>query len=115
MLNALQAMPIFVLLIIATILEVSGDAIIRVAIYNHAGPIRIGIFLVGALLLFGYGTFVNLAPVEFGAVVGLYVATLFVVWQIVNFIFFRSPPTLPIVIGGALIIAGGSIVTFWRQ
>jgi small multidrug resistance family-3 protein len=43
----------------------------------------------------------------------LYIATLFVVWQIINFVAFRSTPTLPIILGGALIVAGGIIVTFW--
>jgi hypothetical protein len=37
-----------------------------------------------------------------------------VVWQIINFVFFRSLPTLPIVAGGALVIAGGLIISFWR-
>jgi len=37
------------------------------------------------------------------------------VLQIVNFIVFRSTPTLPIVVGGALIVLGGSIVTFWQR
>ena len=40
--------------------------------------------LIGTVLLFGYGLSLNLAPLEFGQVVGLYVATLFVVWQIIN-------------------------------
>ena len=47
--------------------------------------------------------------------VGLYIATLFVVWQVINFVAFRSLPTLPVVIGGVLILAGGSIVTFWHH
>jgi hypothetical protein len=33
---------------------------------------------------------------------GLYIATLFVVWQIINFIFFRTLPTFPILAGGTL-------------
>src|SRR5256885_1495400 len=33
---------------------------------------------------FGYGFFLNLAPIEFGQVVGLYIATLFVVWQVID-------------------------------
>jgi hypothetical protein len=44
----------------------------------------------------------------------LYIATLFVVWQVINFVFFRAIPTTPIVVGGALVIAGGMIITFWR-
>ncbi|HEY4124628.1 MAG TPA: hypothetical protein VGM36_08450 [Rhizomicrobium sp.] len=103
-------------LIVATAVEVSGDAVVRIALYNHAGvtPIRIGLFLLGAALVFGYATFLNLAPLEFGEVVGLYIATLFIVWQIVTFVFFRTLPTLPILIGGSLIVVGGAIVSFWK-
>ena len=70
--------------------------------------------LAGAALLFGYGASLNLAPLEFGQVVGLYIATLFVIWQIINFIAFRSVPSLPILVGGLFIVIGGSIVTFWK-
>ena len=112
--NALQGIPAIVLLLAATILEVSGDALVRIAIYNHAGLVRAGLFFIGAALLLGYGTLLNLAPFEFGQVVGLYLATLFVVWQAVNFLAFRTLPTLPIVLGGALVIAGGAIITFWK-
>ncbi|HXR95757.1 MAG TPA: hypothetical protein VN718_07760 [Rhizomicrobium sp.] len=103
-------------LVVATILEVSGDATIRVALHDHAGLtfMRIGLFVLGAGLVFGYGTFLNLAPLEFREVVGLYIATLFIVWQVVNFAFFRTLPTLPILAGGALIVLGGLTVSFWR-
>ncbi len=101
-------------LILATTLEVSGDALVRIALHHPGGAMRIGIFLAGAALLFGYGVGLNLAPLEFGQVVGLYIATLFVVWQIINFIFFHSLPTVPVLVGGAFIILGGMIVTFWK-
>ena len=112
--SALQGIPVVVLLLAATMLEVSGDAVVRTAIYNHVGPARLGLFLAGAALLLGYGTFLNLAPLEFGQVVGLYLAVLFVVWQVINFVAFRAVPTLPIVLGGSLVIAGGAIITFWK-
>jgi hypothetical protein len=112
--NALQGIPAAALLLAATILEVSGDAVVRTALYNHAGPARVGLFLIGASLLFGYGSLLNLAPLEFGQVVGLYLATLFVVWQVINFVAFRTLPTLPIILGGLLVIAGGMIITFWK-
>lgn len=102
-------------LIAATTLEASGDAIVRMGLHENNLVSRGLLFLAGAVLLFGYGLSLNLAPLEFGRVVGLYIATLFVVWQIVNFAAFRAVPTLPIVVGGALIILGGSIVTFWGQ
>jgi hypothetical protein len=114
MFTALQALPIPLLLLIATILEVSGDAIVRAAIYQHTGVSRVSWLLGGATLLFGYGAFLNTAPVDFGRVVGLYIATLFVVWQVINFIAFRSVPNLPVWVGGALVVAGGLIITFWR-
>jgi hypothetical protein len=106
---------ILLLLIAATTLESSGDAIVRLGLRQASLSLRVVLFLAGAALLFGYGVFVNLPPVEFGRVVGLYIATLFVVWQIVNATFFGRLPTIPILAGGTLIVLGGCIVTFWRQ
>jgi uncharacterized membrane protein len=112
--NALQGIPVIILLLAATILEACGDAVVRTAIYNHEGLARLGLFIAGAALLFGYGTLLNLAPLQFGQVVGLYLATLFVVWQVINFVAFRTLPTLPIIVGGLLVIAGGAIITLWK-
>ncbi len=114
LIKTLQSVPIPALLLIATALEASGDAVVRLAIYDHVGLIRIGLFLAGAALLLGYGSFLNLAPLDFGRVVGLYIATLFVVWQVINLIVFRSLPTMPILVGGALVIAGGAIISLWK-
>jgi small multidrug resistance family-3 protein len=110
----MQIIQPLLFLVLATTLEVSGDAIVRIAIYNHAGLARIGLMVAGAALLFGYGCTLNLAPLEFGQVVGLYIATLFVIWQLINFIAFRKVPSLSIALGGALIVVGGLIVTFWK-
>ncbi|MGH8101260.1 MAG: hypothetical protein ACREIW_08175 [Chthoniobacterales bacterium] len=109
-----QSLSAFGYLLLATTLEVSGDAIVRLGIYKHAGPIRVSLALIGAILLLGYATSLNLAPIEFRHVVGLYIAVLFVVWQIINFIFFRTLPNLPILVGGTLIVIGGLVVTFWK-
>jgi hypothetical protein len=114
MITYVQNLPPLVFLLIATALEVSGDALVRMAIYQHVGLARIALVVTGATLLLGYGFAVNLAPLEFGQVVGLYIATLFIVWQVINLIAFRTFPNLPIVLGGTLIIAGGLIVTFWK-
>ena len=110
----LQNLTVVGLLVAATTLEVSGDAIIRIGLYNNVAPARPILMFVGAVLLFGYGCFLNLTPVEFRQVVGLYIAILFVVWQVINFVFFRTLPTFPILVGGALIVTGGLIVTFWK-
>ena len=104
-----------VYLLVATTLEVSGDALVRMGIFGHVGLARFGLLALGAALLFGYGFSINLAPLEFGQVVGLYIATLFIVWQVINAVAFRSLPTVPILVGGTLIVAGGLIVTFWQS
>jgi len=114
MIRLLQSIHPLVLLLIATLLEVCGDATVRIALFRHIGLGRAGLLLSGAALLLGYGSFLNLAPLEFGRVVGLYIATLFVVWQAISFIAFRELPTLPILLGGSLIIVGGMITTFWK-
>jgi hypothetical protein len=105
---------IFLFLMLATSLETFGDAIVRIGIGQTAWLPRSALFLGGAILLFGYGLSLNLAPIEFSRVVGLYIATLFIVWQVVNFIVFRTLPDVPILTGGALIVGGGLIVTFWN-
>jgi len=110
----LQHLPALVFLLIATTLEISGDALVRKGIYQFGGPARLALFLAGAVLLFGYGFTLNLAPVDFGRVVGLYIATLFIVWQVINWIAFQKSPTLPIIVGGVLVIAGGLIITFYK-
>jgi hypothetical protein len=110
----MEKITLFGFLIAATVLEATGDALIRLGINQNQTTLRALLFLAGAILLFGYGVSVNLPPVAFGRIVGLYIATLFIVWQIINFIVFRVAPTTPVVVGGLLIVAGGSIVTLWK-
>ncbi len=107
-------MKVFLFVLGATIVEALGDAVLRIALHQSLLPSRIGLFVLGAALLTLYGTSLNLAPVEFATVTGMYVATLFVVFQIVNFALFRTLPTPGILTGGALIVAGGLVVSLWR-
>jgi hypothetical protein len=115
MLKILQSVPVPLLLLVATTLEVSGDAVVRLGIYQHAGLVRAVWFLAGAALLLGYGLFLNIAPVPFERIAGLYIATLFIVWQVINLLVFRTVPGLPVWLGGSLVVAGGLIITFWRS
>ena len=115
MIKFIQNIHPVIFVLIATIFEVSGDAIIRKCIYDYTGVTRAIFFVIGAILVFCYGFSLNLAPVEFRQIVGLYIAILFVVWQIGNYIAFRSLPSLPIIIGGVLVITGGLIITFWKS
>jgi len=43
------------------------------------------------------------------------VATFFVVGQFINLIFFRTPPTLLVVVGGLFILSGDAIITLWQR
>jgi hypothetical protein len=100
-------------LIAATTFEASGDALVRIGLFERAGAARIAVMAGGAALLFGYGVMLNVAPLPFERVVGLYIATLFLVWQVISFLTFKSTPSLPVLVGGALIVAGGLLVSFW--
>lgn len=108
-------MKIFLFVLAATIFEAAGDALLRIALHSHAWPVRVGYFLIGAILLTMYGTSLNVAPVEFGKVVGLYVALLYIVFQFTNYLAFKAKPTLPVLVGGALIVTGGMLVILWQQ
>src|SRR5438105_13131759 len=104
--NTTQTLSALGFLLIATTLEVSGDAVVRLAIYNHSGLVRMALMVGGAALLFGYGFSLNLAPVEFRQVVGLYIAALVVIWQMIDFLVFTITPTLPLLVEGILIFFG---------
>ncbi len=105
----------FALLVLATTLEAGGDAIIRVGLRPHAIPIRLALIVTGGVVLTGYGLTLNLAPLDWGRLIGAYVATFFVVGQVINLVVFKTAPTLPILVGGLFIVAGGAIVTLWQR
>ena len=105
----------FLLLILATSLEAGGDAVIRIGLKPHDLAVRAGLMLAGGAILYGYGLTLNLAPLDWGRLIGAYVATFFVVAQLINLIVFKTAPTLPIVVGGLLIVAGGGVITLWQR
>lgn len=102
------------LLTLAAALEVGGDAIIRRGLHGHGLLTRAGLILGGGLVLMIYGVFVNLPAWDFGRLLGIYVVLFFVVAQLVNRLAFGISPSLPILVGGALILAGGVVMTVWR-
>jgi hypothetical protein len=67
----------FAFLVLATTLEASGDAIIRVGLRPHPISARIALMLAGTVILYGYGLTLNLAPLDWGRLIGAYVATFF--------------------------------------
>lgn len=104
----------FVVLATAALLEVSGDACFQSGLFKSSGASRSLWFLAGTLVLATYGLFVNLPQWDFGKLLGVYVVLFFVFAQSVAKIRFHQSPTMPILVGGALIVAGGAVITFWK-
>ena len=102
------------LLLVAASLEVGGDAIVRVGLKNQTGSSGLLTIILGGIVLLAYGVFVNIAPADFGRLLGVYVVVFFVVAQIVNLLAFGIRPDAPILLGGAFILAGGLVITLWR-
>jgi hypothetical protein len=111
---AVRYLIVFACLVVATVAESYGDATLRVGLFERTGAARIFTILFGSVLLLVYGAMLNLAPLPFSRIVGFYIATLFVVWQVVTFAKFHTVPNAPILLGGTLIVAGGLVVSFWR-
>jgi multidrug transporter EmrE-like cation transporter len=108
-------MKVLAFIIVATIFEAVGDAVMRIALQSpRALPVRIALFAMASVLLAMYGLFLNLAPVEFATVTGIYLGSLFIAFQIVNYIFFRHTPSAGVLLGGAFIVAGAAIIYFWK-
>jgi small multidrug resistance family-3 protein len=110
----MQAWVTPLLLLIAAVLEVGGDAIVRAGLKGHTGVARVAFLAIGAIVLFGYGVFVNTAPADFGRLLGIYVVLFFIIAQLVNFFAFGVRPGMGIIGGGALIIAGGIVISAWK-
>ena len=101
-------------LLLAALLEAGGDALVRAGLHGVTMPARLGFMGLGGAVLFAYGMTVNLPPWDFGRLLGVYVTLFFILAQLINWLAFGSRPTTPILVGGALIVAGGLTITFWR-
>jgi drug/metabolite transporter superfamily protein YnfA len=99
------------LLSVAAFLEVYGDSCFQSALYRASGMSRALAFAGGAVSLAAYGLIVNAPRWEFGKLLGVYVVLFFLLAQIIARVKFGQVPTLPILIGGALIVAGGVIIS----
>ena len=94
----------------AALLEAGGDAIVRVALHTSAGWLRILLFTASAGVLFSYGWLVNAPSWDFGKLLGLYVTFFFVIAQLVSWVGFKQAPSIPVLTGGLLIVAGGVVI-----
>ena len=99
------------LLAVAAFLEAYGDSCFQSALYRASGMSRALAFLGGAVSLAAYGLVVNAPRWEFGKLLGVYVVLFFLLAQIVARVKFGQAPSLSILIGGALICAGGVVIS----
>jgi hypothetical protein len=111
----MRSLTVLAALSLAALLEAGGDAIVRSGLHSQGVAQRIGLIILGGLVLTAYGVFVNTPQWDFGKLLGVYVCLFFLSAQVINAIAFKTLPSLPIVLGGALIVAGGLVITFWRS
>jgi drug/metabolite transporter superfamily protein YnfA len=105
---------ILLVLLVAATLEAGGDWLVRQGLHAPSVAVRAAFLAVGGIVLFVYGVVVNLPPWNFGRLLGVYVTLFFVVAQVINWAGYGVRPTTPILVGGALIAAGGLTITVWQ-
>ena len=110
--RAFRPMKAVAFIIAATIFEAVGDALMRIALHYHVMPGRIMLFASATVLLAMYGAFLNLAPVEFATATGIYLASLFIAFQVVNYPFSRHTPSPGVLLGGTFIVVGAATIYF---
>ena len=103
-----EILTVTALLLLAALLEAGGDALIRFGLRGAKWGL-----IAGAVALVVYGFVVNLARWDFSRLMGVYIALFFVVAQVIAVTVFREKLHAPTLLGGALIIAGGLVMTLW--
>lgn len=111
--TALKGLRMYNLLLLlpAIVLEICGDASIRIALRSS----RLPLFLFGTVLLVSYGTLVSFPRWSFSRTMGVYIAIFFIVSQVVAALVLREEIKLPAIVGGALIVSGGLIILCWKS
>ena len=102
------------ILAVAALLEAGGDAIVRSGLHASTFGARAGLILLGGAVLLVYGLVVNAPPWDFGRLLGVYVTLFFVAAQVIGYAAFGIIPSVPILVGGGLVAAGGLLMTFWH-
>jgi len=102
---------ILILLVLAALLEVGGDALIRAGLQRRGALL----LLAGAVTLVVYGFMVNMTKLDFSRLMGLYIVIFFLVAQAVAVLIFREDIDLAVWVGGGCIVVGGIIMTVFRS
>ena len=101
-------------LLLAAVLEAGGDALVRAGLFGPGAVRRAALLIVGGLVLLAYGCVVNAPRWDFGRLLGIYVVFFFVVAQVIAWLGFGQRPTPPLLLGGALIVAGGLVISLMK-
>jgi drug/metabolite transporter (DMT)-like permease len=109
-----RATAVFILFV-AAVLEAGGDALVRYGLHAPALPARLALFALGGIVLFSYGYVVNAPGWDFGRLLGVYLVFFFLVAQAIAWLAFDQRPGRPVLVGGGLIVAGGTIIAIWPQ
>src|ERR1700733_7779554 len=100
-----------VVLLVAAAFEAGGDALMRVGLHKNGMSQRVLFFALAAVVLFAYGWTVNAPPWDFGKLIGIYVVFFFLIAQLISWLIFKHTPSLAVLVGGTLIVAGGVIMS----
>ncbi len=116
LLDRLVANPVgtIVVLSVAAFLEAWGDSWFQTGFYRSSGAGRVAAIVAGSVVLALYGAAVNVPRWDFGKLIGVYVVLFFLIAQLLVRVRFGQMPTVPIYCGGALIVAGGLVIAFWK-
>jgi small multidrug resistance family-3 protein len=93
------------ILILASALEVGGDALVRMGLGGRSYLIA-----AGGITLLVYGILVNKSGLDFNRLMGIYIAVFFVVSQLISFLAFKQIPDDRLLLGGGFIVTGGMII-----
>ena len=99
-----------VFLVLAALLEVGGDALIRSGLQRRGALFM----LAGAATLAVYGFLVNLTKLDFSRLMGLYIVIFFLVAQAMAVLIFRESLDRAVMIGGGLVVLGGVVMTVFQ-
>ncbi len=93
-------------MLVAAVLEVGGDALIRQGLASGT----VVYVVVGFVVLGSYGIVVNLVGLDFSRLLGAYVGWFAVTGVLAGRLFFGSRPTLSLWLGLALVLLGSIVI-----
>jgi small multidrug resistance family-3 protein len=103
--RGMHLMRLTTLLIGAALLEVGGDALVRIGLQRRPIPM-----IAGAVCLVTYGVVLNMGTLDFGRLMGAYIATFFVVSQIIAALLFGQIPAPRAIAGGVMMLAAAALI-----